>query len=68
METLMPVWLTKREAAETARVSTRTIENWISRGWLRAGGTAGIVLIKPEWLDACLEERPGRNRRNGDAG
>lgn len=63
MGTLTPTWLTKREAAETARVTPRTIENWIRWGWLRAGGTAGIVLIKPEWLDACLIERHGR--RNG---
>jgi len=60
MQMLTPTWLTKREAAATARVSTRTIENWIRWGWLRAGGTAGVVLIKTEWLDTCLEERPGR--------
>jgi excisionase family DNA binding protein len=59
---LTPEWLTKREAADRARVTQRTIENWIKWGWLRAGGTTGRVRIKTEWLDACLERGPVYNK------
>ena len=55
-----PEYLTKQEAADRARVSISTIERAIRRGDLRAGGTPGLVLIRPEWLDAWLE-----GRRNG---
>jgi excisionase family DNA binding protein len=58
---LMPIWLTKSEAADRARVSERTINNWIKWGWLRAGGTTRLVRIKPEWLDECLETLHGRD-------
>lgn len=49
------VWLTKAEAASHARVTVRTIDNWVKRGWLRAGGSPGLVLIKLEWLEHFLE-------------
>ena len=55
-------YLTKAEAAEIARVSPRTIENWIRRGWLRSAGTSGLVLIKPEWLEEMLEQKRGDDR------
>jgi excisionase family DNA binding protein len=60
-ENLMPIWLTKGEAADRARVTTRTIEKWIKRGWLRAGGAGKVVRIKPEWVDECLESLHDRD-------
>lgn len=49
-------WLTKREAADYARVSTRTIDRWISTGRLKvARPSATVVRIRPCWIDAVIE-------------
>lgn len=58
-----PVYLTKQEAADYARVSTSTIKRAIRSGALRSGGTPGLVRIRPEWVDEWLEHREnGRGR------
>lgn len=54
-------YLTKREAAEYAHVSTRTIERAVAAGALVARGTPGVALFLPEDLDAWLAHR-GRAR------
>jgi len=51
----LPTYYTKAEAAKIARVTPRTIGNWIRDGRLKAGGGPGIVLIKPEWLEEAIE-------------
>lgn len=60
-----PVWLTKQEAAERARVSVDTLERAIRRGELQAGGSPGLVRIKPEWVDGWIESRLGLSGRSG---
>jgi excisionase family DNA binding protein len=50
-------WLTKREAAAYAQVSTRTIERAIAAQQLQAAGTAGLVRLRVEWLDYWLTRR-----------
>jgi len=52
---LVEPWLTKREAAERARVSVSTIDRAIRRGELRAVGCPrGRVRIRPGWVDEWL--------------
>lgn len=50
-------WLTKREVAEIARVSVRTVERAIARGELRASKPdgRGRVIIHRRWLNAWLQ-------------
>jgi excisionase family DNA binding protein len=43
--------------AEIARIHVRTVSRAIKCGELRAGGTAGRVLIHREWFDEWLERR-----------
>ena len=54
-------YLTKSEAAEYARVSVRTIERAIQHGELHIAGTRGLIRIRPEWIDAWLEQRADGN-------
>lgn len=61
----VPVWLTKQEAADRARVSVDTLERAIRRGELRAGGSPGLVRIKPEWVDEWIESRVGLHTTGG---
>ena len=52
-------YLTKREAAERIRVSKRTIEIYIQRGWLRTRYTVGghIRIWEPSlWRDRPRSE------------
>jgi excisionase family DNA binding protein len=66
-EEIMKTWLTVAEGAEYARVSRDTIYTACERGDLhhaRLGGRRAIRL-KPEWIDAWLEQhtrgtRPAR--------
>jgi len=53
-------WLTRAEAADVARCSLSTIDRARRAGELRAGGTAGRVLIHRQWLDEWLENGDGR--------
>jgi len=56
-------WLTTTEAAERARVCSRTIELWDSQGMLKAyrvtpkGKNRGITRFKVADLDALIEGR-----------
>jgi excisionase family DNA binding protein len=51
-------WLTRREAAERARVSVATVDRAIKRGQLlRAGRPGGLVRIRVEWVDDWLTRR-----------
>jgi excisionase family DNA binding protein len=54
---------TKQEAAAYARCSVSTIQRAIRNGRLRAGGTVGLVRIRPEWVDEWLEQRNGGSAR-----
>ena len=49
--TARTLWLTKRDAANEARVGTRTIERWIAEGTLPAFRMGGQVRIKATDLD-----------------
>lgn len=53
-----PVLLTRREAAEYARVSVSTIDRAIRAGRLRASrnGPRGAVRIRLSWLLAWLDD------------
>jgi excisionase family DNA binding protein len=51
---------TRQEAADYARVSVRTIDRAIAAGKLKAGGSAGTVRIRPEWLDDWLDRKGSR--------
>jgi len=62
-----PIYLTKEEVAERARVSVRTVEREIERGHLRAGGSRGAVRIRPEWVDNWLDGE-GDERGADDSG
>jgi hypothetical protein len=57
--TVVPVVLTKAEAAARARVSVRTLERAMAAGELRYSGgrTTYRVLIRPEWLDEWIDRR-----------
>jgi len=58
-----PVYLTREEAAARARVHVNTIDRAIRAGALQAGGPAGALRIKTEWLDAWMARpRPKRKR------
>lgn len=53
-------YLTKREAADRARLSERTLERAIARGELRASGGRArglVVRIRSDWLEQWLECR-----------
>jgi excisionase family DNA binding protein len=64
-EPIASPWLTKREAADYARVSMRTLERAMHDGDLRHAGEAGLaVRIRLEWVDDWLENR-GRRRSQG---
>jgi excisionase family DNA binding protein len=47
-----PAWLTRDEAADRARCSTRTIERALADGELRAGGTPDKTAIRADEVDA----------------
>lgn len=49
-------WLTKREAAQRARVSTHALEQAIRDGSLRSRKVGRRVVIHQGWVDAWLEE------------
>lgn len=55
-----PVYLTKQEAAAIARVSISTIDRAIRQHKLRAGGSIGLIRIRPEWLYEWIDSREGR--------
>ena len=59
-EEKVPVYLTRREAAEIARVHVNTIDRAIRQKKLRAGGSAGLIRIRPEWLYEWIDSREGR--------
>ena len=54
-------WMTRREAADYARRSTDTIDNWCSRGYVErcklAGGRAGGVLIRRKSLEKFIASK-----------
>lgn len=53
-------YLTIREAAEYAHVSSTTVRRAIKSGALVAGGTPGRLLILPEQVDAWIARRAER--------
>ncbi|MCA9607405.1 MAG: helix-turn-helix domain-containing protein [Myxococcales bacterium] len=51
-----PRWLLYAEVAQIARVSTRTVRQWITLGYIRAAKPAGgRVLIDRDSLRAFIE-------------
>lgn len=52
----MSRWLTRKEAAAMARVTVRTIDNWIKFKELRWAKIDNIVRIRRVWLDSFLRE------------
>jgi excisionase family DNA binding protein len=55
-----PVYLTRQEAADYARLSLSTIKRALRAGELHAVGSRGRVRIRPEWVEAWLERRNDR--------
>ena len=57
----LPVWLTRQEAADYARRSVDTIDNWCAHGYIEksklGGGKAGTVLISRESLEKFIRSR-----------
>ena len=49
-------WLRIKEAAEYAKISSRTIENWMKEG-LKYSRVGRVILIKSEWIDEFIEEK-----------
>jgi excisionase family DNA binding protein len=59
-------WITMHEAAELARVTTRTIRNWIDKGAVqavKASPAARRVLVRRSDVDP--QQRAETNRNNG---
>ena len=54
-------WLTRQEAADYAKVSTDTIDNWCARGYIEkyklGGGKAGAVRIPSASLEKFIRSR-----------
>ena len=65
-------WLTRKEAAAYAKVSTDTIDDWCAQGYIEksklGGGKAGTVLISRESLEkhirSCVVKHPKRVRKD----
>jgi excisionase family DNA binding protein len=47
-------WETRTEAAERARVSTKTLDNWVRSGRLPRHGAGRLVRFDPADVDALL--------------
>lgn len=60
-------YLTRPQAAEYANVSVSTIDRAIHDGLLRAAGAGNLVRIRPEWVDAWLEQMREPDQRYGNA-
>ncbi len=60
-------WMTRREAADYARRSTDTIDNWCSNGYVErcklAGGRAGGVLIRRKSLEKFIASKVVKHSR-----
>ena len=59
-------WLTRRQAADVAQVSLRTIAQWIADGDLETIKRGRVVRITPQALDDMQARRS--TRRNTDKG
>ena len=63
----LSVWLTRQEAADYARRSVDTIDNWCAQGYIEksklGGGKAGTVLISRESLDKFIRSRVVNRRK-----
>ena len=57
LEGQLSPWLTVREAADYASLSTDTIYTACERGELRHARVSGrrTIRLRPEWIDAWLE-------------
>lgn len=66
-ETAASPYMTRKEAAEYARVSTDTIDNWCAAGWVEksklGGGRAGAVLIHRASLERFIRSRVVNRRK-----
>jgi len=54
-------WLGRLDAAIVAGVSLRTLDYWRASGklkWKWAAGSTRRVLIRSDWLEACLLGKP----------
>ena len=47
--------LSKKEFAEQFRVSERTVERWVERGWLTKVRIGGVVRFRPEDGEALVQ-------------
>ena len=47
-------FLTRKQAADRFRVTTRTIDRWRSLGLIRAVAIGGVVRFRPEDLRAAV--------------
>lgn len=57
------IYLTTQQAAEALGVTRQRIGAMIRAGRLRAERAGHTWLIKPAWLDAVRDRKPGRPRR-----
>ena len=68
----LSVWMTRQEAADYARRSVDTIDDWCAQGYIEksklGGGKAGTVLISRESLEkhirSCVVKHPKRVRKD----
>jgi excisionase family DNA binding protein len=47
---------TKKELAETCRVSCRTVERWMERGWLRKVVIGGVVRFRADDVETLVRQ------------
>lgn len=47
---------TKKELAETCRVSCRTVERWVKKGWLRKVAIGGVVRFRPDDVETLVRQ------------
>lgn len=65
-------WMTRKEAADYARKSTDTIDNWCSNGYVErcklAGGRAGGVLIRRKSLEKFIASKVVKKPKSNTKG
>ena len=49
-------WETRRDVARRARVSTKTVDNWVRAGRLKRYGTGRVVRFDPADVDRLIRE------------
>ncbi len=65
-------WMPRREAADYARRSTDTIDNWCEKGYIEkcklAGGRAGGVLIRRKSLEKFIASKVVKKPKSNTKG